>query len=57
VLPGQQVAFPSNIKRRPIIEYPTRKTKKRKDIGDTCVLIEQLFETSSSKLNQELMIE
>lgn len=43
VLPGQQLAYPSNIKRRPIVEQPTRKTKRRKEVGDTCILIEQLY--------------
>jgi hypothetical protein len=56
VLPGQQLAFPSNFKRRPIVELPTRKTKRRKDVGDTCILIEQLYEADGAR-NQEAIIE
>jgi hypothetical protein len=55
-MPGQQVAFPSTLKRRPIVELPTRKTKRRKEVGDTCVFIEQLYEADGFA-NQETVIE
>ena len=44
MVPAQQVQ--QGMKKKPIVELMTkRRPKRRKDIGDTCVLIEQLYDT------------
>ena len=57
LVPAQQVQ--QGIKKKPIVELMMkRRPKRRKDIGDTCVLIEQLYDTDiCEKIDQEKIIE
>ena len=44
MVPAQQVQ--QGMKKKPILELMTKRMpKRRKDIGDTCVLIEQLYDS------------
>lgn len=39
VMPGQQIASTSNLKKKPMMEMVAAHRMKRKGVGDTCVLV------------------